>query len=131
MAKKAPREHFNNVVKVRVGVFEYIEWGGRGGVLGNIVVGLSPDHHVDLKDSPCGEVCSVSHARVQLFRRVETCLEHGNDQLEWRVVVGVAIEPSDGARKTYGGVNGFGISDIPEDPADAAHIVYILLPNAL
>ena len=38
-------------------------------------------------------------------------------------VVGVVVEPSDGARKTYGGIDGFGISDVPENTAHTTRVV--------
>ena len=89
-------------------------------------MGLSPCSHVDLEDSPCREVRPVPHTRIQLFGRVEASLEGRNDQIIRWVVVGVSIEPLDGPRKMYVGVDGFGVSDFPKNPAHTTRIIPVL-----
>jgi hypothetical protein len=92
-------------------------------------MGLCPRPYVDLEDSPCREVCSIPHTRVYLFGGVKAFLKGRNEQIEWGVVVGVAIEPSNGTRKVYIRVDGFGVGDVSEDPANTAHIVRVLFPK--
>jgi len=65
------------------------------------------------------------------FGRIETRFEDGNNQFERRVVVRITVEPSNGPRKAYGRVNGFGVGNISEDPADATRIVRVLFSNTL
>ena len=66
-----------------------------------------------------------------MFGRIETRLEGGNNHVERRVVAGIAIEPSNGPRKTYGRVGGFGVSEVSEDPTDTVCIVCVLSSSAL
>ena len=46
-------------------------------------------------------------------------------------MVRVTVEPPDGPREAYGSIEGFGIGDIPEDPADTTRIVRVPSPNDL
>ena len=120
------------MVKIGVGGLECIRGNCQNGngILGGMLVRLNPCPHVDLEDSPCREVRPVPHSRVQLFGRVETCFESGNDQVEWGVVVRVTVKPSDGARKTYGRVDGLRIGYVSKDPAHAACMVCVLSLDA-
>ena len=45
-------------------------------------------------------------------------------------MVGVAIEPSDGPHEMYVRVDGFGISDTPENPTPTTRIIPVLSPKA-
>lgn len=123
------RKHVNDAVEVGIKRIEHSPENLRNRIFGSTPVRLSPCTRVDLEDSSPSEVCPVPHTRVQSAGRFETCLEGGNDQIEWRVVIGVAIEPSDGSCKTHSRVNGFGISDILENPTNTARIIRILFPK--
>jgi hypothetical protein len=124
-------EHGNYVVKVGVGVLECNQGSCRNGdgIPGSTLMGLSPCPGVDLEDSPGREVRPIPHAWVQLFGCVETCLKGRDNRVEWRIVVRVAIKPSDGTREMYGRVDGFGICEVSEDPGHATRIVCVLFPK--
>ena len=64
-----------------------------------------------------------------MFGSVEAFLKGGDDQIEWRVVIGIAVKPSDGTRKTYVGVNGFRVGDVSKDPGNTARVVRVPSPK--
>jgi len=122
-------EHANNVVEIRVSVFERTREDGRNRILGSALIGLSLCPHTDLEDGSRREVCPVPHTRIQLFGRVKTSLKGGNNRIVRRVVVGVAVEPSDGPRKMDVGVDGLGICDAPENPAHTTCVIRVPFPK--
>ena len=72
----------------------------------------------------------VAHPRIWFFCRVEACLEGGNDGFERGVNVNITIKPTNGACETDGSVNGFGVSDVADDPGYAARVVRVPFPKA-
>ena len=117
------------MVKVGVGVLDRTRGNDRNGILGCKLVGFDPRPNVDLENGPCREVRPIPHSRVQLLGGVETFLKGRNDQIEWWIVGGVAVEPSDGTRKTYVRIDGFRVRDSSENPADTARIVRVPVPK--